>query len=174
MEVRASALKLLAHVCLRSDTEHVLADTVIFDSIYLEGAGRYNSSNKALFVNRGFMILEKMLGVPSPSIGSRWIDNWSYLTARDSRFGGEGGGMTQDCPMLSRFECLQTITQNASLSQSRRQLRQLLLQPQPVCGRCGLRGPADGATGMGRSVSAAAPSLSERCDLLRRGRDSLL
>ena len=94
MEVRASALKLLAHVCLRSDTEHVLADTVIFDSIYLEGAGRYNSSNKALFVNRGFMILEKMLGVPSPSIGSRWIDNWSYLTARDSRFGGEGGGMT--------------------------------------------------------------------------------
>ena len=166
----------MRNVCLRSDTEHVFADTVIFDSIYLEGAGRYNSSNKALFVNRGFMILEKMLGVPSPSIGSRWIDNWSYLTARDSRFGGEGGGMTQDCPTLSRFDRLQTTSQNASLymSQSRRQLRQLLLQPQPVCGRRGLRGPADGATGMGRSFSAAAPSLSEGCDFLRRGRDSLL
>ena len=38
-----------------------------------------------------------MLGVPSPRAGydQRWIDNVDGMViARDSRFGGEGGGFT--------------------------------------------------------------------------------
>jgi hypothetical protein len=55
------------------------------------------SRGKALFENHDTLFIERMLGVPSPRAGfdQRWIDNVDGMViARDSRFGGEGGGFT--------------------------------------------------------------------------------
>ncbi len=53
--------------------------------------------NKAVIENRGGrMVLEKILGVPLVKGNSqRWIDHhYGWLTCREFRFGGEGGGFT--------------------------------------------------------------------------------
>jgi hypothetical protein len=43
----------------------------------------------------GNMLLENILGVPHPvGVDQRWVDNYSLLTCRNFRFGGEGGGFT--------------------------------------------------------------------------------
>jgi hypothetical protein len=55
------------------------------------------SKGKALFENHDTLFLDRMLGVPHPVAGNdqRWIDNFrGMVIARDSRFGGEGGGFT--------------------------------------------------------------------------------
>jgi hypothetical protein len=55
------------------------------------------SKGKALFENHDTLLIERMLGVPSPRSGNdqRWIDNINgMVVARNSRFGGEGGGFT--------------------------------------------------------------------------------
>ena len=74
---------------------YVFAQTI--EDVWVEGAGPVNQSAfKALFENYGMMVLNRMLGVPAPKpgLGQRWIDNHGDLTARNCRFGGEGGGMT--------------------------------------------------------------------------------
>jgi hypothetical protein len=55
------------------------------------------SKGKALFENHDTLFIERMLGVPHPVTGNdqRWIDNEKGMViARNSRFGGEGGGFT--------------------------------------------------------------------------------
>ena len=58
---------------------------------------------RAVFENHVALTIERMVGVPIPGGASeeglpgydlRWVDNWGYLKAVDSRFGGEGGGIT--------------------------------------------------------------------------------
>eukprot|EP01051_Picozoa_sp_SAG22_P017856 SAG22_NODE_2854_length_2155_cov_2.038911_2_plen_213_part_00 len=71
-------------------------DTLTIEDVWVEGCGYNRSAFVALFENHGKLILNRMLGVPytHKGLGQRWIDNWGYLTARNCRFGGEGGGMT--------------------------------------------------------------------------------
>jgi hypothetical protein len=71
-------------------------DTMTIEDVWVEGSGHNQSAFKALFENHAKLILNRMLGVPytKKGLGQRWIDNWGYLTARNCRFGGEGGGMT--------------------------------------------------------------------------------
>ena len=71
-----------------------------FVDIWVEGCGPVDcSADTALFENRNGLFLERMVGVPEakkPSARQRWIDNIGHeatLSARDTRFGGEGGGM---------------------------------------------------------------------------------
>jgi hypothetical protein len=55
------------------------------------------SKGKALFENYDSLSIERMLGVPHPITGNdqRWIDNnHGMVIARNSRFGGEGGGFS--------------------------------------------------------------------------------
>jgi len=58
---------------------------------------------RAVFENHVSLTIERMVGVPIPGGASqeglpgfdlRWVDNYGYLKAVDSRFGGEGGGIT--------------------------------------------------------------------------------
>jgi hypothetical protein len=55
---------------------------------------RESMKNKAVFENRGVLILERILGVPlvNPKNDQRWIDNHNCVTCRTVRFGGEGAG----------------------------------------------------------------------------------
>ena len=55
---------------------------------------RETMKNKAVMENRGVLILERLLGVPSvaPANDQRWIDNYGSVTCRTCRFGGEGAG----------------------------------------------------------------------------------
>ena len=55
---------------------------------------RETMKNKAVMENRGVLILERLLGVPSvaPANNQRWIDNYGSVTCRTCRFGGEGAG----------------------------------------------------------------------------------
>ena len=56
----------------------------------------------ALFVNRGWMTFDGLVGVPSPqgaTTNARWIDNYGVFTADKSRFGAEGSGM----PIVYQF-----------------------------------------------------------------------
>eukprot|EP01052_Picozoa_sp_SAG31_P039002 SAG31_NODE_5319_length_2613_cov_1.815036_2_plen_575_part_00 len=77
-------------------------DQMVVENVWVEGAGPTGSSSKALFENHDKIILSRMLGVPHPIAGNdqRWIDNFNHgisggtVVARDSRFGGEGGGFT--------------------------------------------------------------------------------
>lgn len=77
-------------------------DYMVVQDVWVEKAGPNGSYAKALFENHDKLILLRMLGVPEPIEGNdqRWIDNYNHgdqggvLTARDSRFGGEGGGFT--------------------------------------------------------------------------------
>lgn len=55
------------------------------------------TKGKALFENHDSLTIERMVGVPRPIKGydQRWIDNFNGMViARNSRFGGEGGGFT--------------------------------------------------------------------------------
>jgi hypothetical protein len=58
---------------------------------------------RAVFENYVALNIERMVGVPIPGGSTqeglpgynlRWIDNYGYIKAVDSRFGGEGGGIT--------------------------------------------------------------------------------
>lgn len=77
-------------------------DYMVIEDAWVERAGPNGSYSKALFENHDKLILLRMLGVPQPIAGNdqRWIDNFNHgdqggvVTARDSRFGGEGGGFT--------------------------------------------------------------------------------
>lgn len=57
---------------------------------------RPEMKNKAVLENRGYLIAERILGVPSvvPTNDQRWIDNYGSVTCRNFRFGGEGAGFT--------------------------------------------------------------------------------
>jgi hypothetical protein len=52
--------------------------------------------NKAVIENRNTLLLERILGVPRVTANNdqRWIDNYSVVTCRSVRFGGEDAGMT--------------------------------------------------------------------------------
>jgi hypothetical protein len=77
-------------------------DYTVVQDVWVERAGPNGSYAKALFENHDKLILLRMLGVPQPIAGNdqRWIDNHNHgdqggvVVARDSRFGGEGGGFT--------------------------------------------------------------------------------
>ena len=56
-----------------------------------------------MFENYVGLNIERMVGVPIPGGAGqaglpgydlRWVDNYCYFKAVDSRFGGEGGGIT--------------------------------------------------------------------------------
>jgi hypothetical protein len=67
----------------------VLADSWISSSREMKG--------KAVIVNRsGSLLLENICGVPGVQRDNdqRWIDNYSTVTARNFRFGGESAGFT--------------------------------------------------------------------------------
>ena len=70
-----------------------------FSDVWVEGCGPINCSHDtALFENYGGLFVERMVGVPEarPGNRTRWIDNIgseASISVRDSRFGGEGGGM---------------------------------------------------------------------------------
>ena len=77
-------------------------DQMVVEDVWVERAGPNGSYGKALFENHDRLYLSRMLGVPQPIAGNdqRWIDNYNHgvlggtIVARDSRFGGEGGGFT--------------------------------------------------------------------------------
>jgi hypothetical protein len=87
-------------------------DYMVVEDVWVERAGPNGSYAKALFENHDKLILLRMLGVPQPIAGhdQRWIDNHNHgnqggvITARDSRFGGEGGGFTV-CVNFASFLC---------------------------------------------------------------------
>ncbi len=53
-------------------------------------------ANKAVFENRGALVLENLVLVPDPvaSNDQRWVDNYLQVTCRNVRFGAESGGFT--------------------------------------------------------------------------------
>ncbi|MDD5704640.1 MAG: glycosyl hydrolase family 28-related protein [Kiritimatiellae bacterium] len=57
---------------------------------------RSTMKNKAVIENRGYLIAERILGVPMTNWENdqRWIDNYGSVTCRNFRFGGEGAGFT--------------------------------------------------------------------------------
>jgi len=59
-------------------------------------SGGHNQGSRAMIENRsGNMLLENILGVPNvTAVDQRWVDNYSLLTCRNFRFGGESGGFT--------------------------------------------------------------------------------
>ena len=73
--------------------------SMTFLDVWGEGCGPVNCSyDVALFENYGGLFIERMVGVPEAQPGNRtrWIDNIgseASISVRDSRFGGEGGGM---------------------------------------------------------------------------------
>ena len=71
--------------------------TMVFKDVWVGGCGTVNcSANMPLFENWSGLYLERMTGAGSHGVDTRWIDNNGHeaqLSARDSRFGGEGGGM---------------------------------------------------------------------------------
>jgi hypothetical protein len=66
----------------------VLADSWIYTSSTMQ--------HKAAIVNRGTLLAENICGVPhvTADYDQRWIDNYSTVTCRNFRFGGEQAGFT--------------------------------------------------------------------------------
>ena len=57
-------------------------------------------ADSAVFVNKGFLHLHTLLGVPRPTERDmRWVDNHGRVLLDHCRFGGEGGGL----PMVVNF-----------------------------------------------------------------------
>jgi hypothetical protein len=73
--------------------------SMTFVDVWIEGCGPIDCSHDTpLFENYGGLFIERMVGVPEARPGSRtrWMDNIgseASISVRDSRFGGEGGGM---------------------------------------------------------------------------------
>ena len=97
----ASAQVTVSRSVFSSNQQVVLnwCTSMTFSDVWIEGCGPANcSEDTALFENYGGLFIERMVGVPEARAGnrSRWIDNIgseASISARDSRFGGEGGGM---------------------------------------------------------------------------------
>ena len=71
--------------------------TMVFKDVWVGGCGTVNcSAGLPLFDNWSGLFIERMTGAGDHGIGTRWIDQNGHeaqLSVRDSRFGGEGGGM---------------------------------------------------------------------------------
>jgi hypothetical protein len=65
-------------------------------------------SNRAVFVNKGNLVIKNMLGVPTfPTMltGARWVDNYGEVSILDgTRLGGEGSGM----PVVYQYDVTRT------------------------------------------------------------------
>ena len=64
-------------------------------------------THSAVFVNRGFLHLHTLLGVPRPTERDmRWVDNHGRVLLDRCRFGGEGGGLPMVVNFAARGEVL--------------------------------------------------------------------
>jgi len=68
-------------------------DKATFANCWISTAA--SNTNSAVFVNRGTLTIENLLGVPRV-VGKkqRWVDNYGSIICRNDRFGGEGGGFS--------------------------------------------------------------------------------